>query len=76
MPATEISYAVDATGYTVTVGGGHGCTLEEIRCGNHPGESTMHALDRATLFRFARQTAGDVAAQYGFDPALIEDWSD
>lgn len=78
-----IGWSADRTGYTVTVYDSESHEIERYDAGNHPNDSQIFlALDSkerrvplGTLRKFAKQTAGEFATQYGIAPVMIQDES-
>lgn len=78
-----IGWSADRSGYTVIIYDSESREVERYDAGNHPGDSQGYlALDSkesrvplGTLRKFAKQTAGEFAKQYGIAPIMIMDES-
>jgi hypothetical protein len=76
-----VSYSVDRHGYTVRVYDHDAREIDEYSAGNSPLDSQGYVpLDRKeprvsvpTLRRYARQTAQDMAADYGIPLAMVHE---
>lgn len=77
----SIGYRVDRMGYDVTVYDPDGREVETYSAGNSPLDSQIYIpLDRKekrlpvqTLRRYARQTAEEMAAEYGVNLPMIHE---
>lgn len=74
-----VGYQVDRTGYTVRVYDADSNEVAEYSAGNHPGDSQVYLpadskgrVPLPTLRKFARQTAEDMAGEYGINLAMVQ----
>lgn len=76
-----VGYEVDRTGYTVRVYDHESREVEQYSAGNSPLDSQIFVpLDTKearvplpTLRKFARQTANEMAAEYGINAAMVQE---
>jgi hypothetical protein len=77
-----IGYRVHDSGYDVTVYDSESREVETYSAGNHARDSQVYVekgnperLPKQTLRRFAKQTAEEMAAEYGINLPMITDES-
>jgi hypothetical protein len=72
---THIGWHADSTGYGVTVYDCNADIVTQYHAGNHPYDSAAFVqaggLPLQTLRKYARQTAGEFALEYGVAPVMI-----
>jgi predicted RNA-binding protein YlxR (DUF448 family) len=75
-----VGFTVNPDGYSVTVYDPESREVETYDAGNHRGDSQVwlcpddpDALDAETLKRFARQTAEEMAGEYGINLPMVQE---
>jgi predicted RNA-binding protein YlxR (DUF448 family) len=75
-----VGYSVQRDGYSVRVYDPESREVETYDAGNHRGDSQVwidpdspDALDAETLKRFARQTAEEMAGEYGINLPMVQE---
>jgi predicted RNA-binding protein YlxR (DUF448 family) len=75
-----VGFTVNPDGYSVRVYDPESREVETYDAGNHRGDSQVwldpddpDALDAETLKRFARQTAEEMAGEYGINLPMVQE---
>ena len=78
--ATTVGYSVNDYGYEVNVYDANGQPIDHYSAGNHALDSQGQVergdparLTKTTLRRFAKQTALEMAADYGVDSFCVQE---